>query len=255
VTVPQRRPVNRVTSTRRPKTAGEPPHVRRTRPPIASAAEDPATPDARLLHAPEDGEADGASETLVQKARIGGRSVLIAAWGKAQAASARVRAVSPIGQFGGLVVAALLLSAFAVIAALRPGATPANRAYVDNAETERVVAAARNALTVLYGYDGADMGGYAVAVHRVLTGPMAAQFDKTGQVSITAIEQTKLKTDVQVDPIGVTDLQGDHAELLLYLAVSGSKGGQAQQSASGPLVVRMTEVDGRWLASDIVDRN
>jgi Mce-associated membrane protein len=154
-----------------------------------------------------------------------------------------------------LVVAALLLSAFAVIAFLRPGAKPSNEAYLDNATTEQVKAAAKNALTVLYGYDADNMAGYSAAVHKVLTGPMAAQFDKTGQVSISAIEQTKLETAVQVDPIGVTDLQADHAELLLYLSVSGSKDGQAQQSASGPLVVRMTKIAGRWLASDIVDRD
>jgi Mce-associated membrane protein len=42
---------------------------------------------------------------------------------------------------------------------------------------------------------------------------------------------------------------------MVNLVVSANKDGVAQESASGPIVLRMQKKDGHWLASDIVDRN
>lgn len=156
----------------------------------------------------------------------------------------------------GLVAATVVLGAFAAVAAFhQPEAKPANQAYVDTAATDQVKAAARATLTTLYGYDAAHIDGWKDAADKVITGKMRQDFDKTADVTVSGIKQTGVKTDVNVDPIGVTQLQGDQAEVLVNLQVSSSRSGQIGDSAKGPLVLRMVKVDGRWLGSDVVDKD
>ncbi|WP_280234230.1 hypothetical protein [Nocardia cyriacigeorgica] len=151
-------------------------------------------------------------------------------------------------------VAALALAAFAVVAALRPGVPDDNAAFVDNAATEEVRAAAEHALRTVYGYRVEDIGGYQAAVSEVLTGKMRAELDSYASTTISAIEQAGTSTEAHVEPVGVTLLSGDRAEVLVNLVVSAEKDGIAQQSVAGPVVLQMRKVDGRWLAEDIVDR-
>ncbi|WP_228801952.1 hypothetical protein [Nocardia cyriacigeorgica] len=151
-------------------------------------------------------------------------------------------------------VAALALAAFAVIAALRPGVPDDNAAFVDNAATEEVRAAAEHALRTVYGYQLKDIDGYQAAVSQVLTGKMRAELDSYAATTISAIKQAGTSTEAHVEPVGVTKLTGDRAEVLVNLVVSAEKDGIAQQSVAGPVVLQMRKVDGRWLAEDIVDR-
>lgn len=151
-------------------------------------------------------------------------------------------------------IAAALLAGFAVVAALRPGVPDGDRAFVDTAATEEVRAAADNALRTIYGYDIARIDGYPDAVRQVVTGAMLADLDKFAATTIDAIKQSQTSATATADPIGVTLLTEDRAELLVNLVVSATKDGAAQQSVAGPVVLRMTKVDGRWLASEIVDR-
>jgi Mce-associated membrane protein len=65
--------------------------------------------------------------------------------------------------------------------------------------------------------------------------------------------QTGTKTEVHCEPIGVTFLTEDHAELLVNMVVAVTKDGVAQQHAAGPVLVRTEQVDGRWLAGDLPD--
>ncbi|WP_228783118.1 hypothetical protein [Nocardia cyriacigeorgica] len=151
-------------------------------------------------------------------------------------------------------VAALALAAFAVIAALRPGVPDDNAAFVDNAATEEVRAAAEHALRTVYGYQLKDIDDYQAAVSQVLTGKMRAELDSYAATTISAIKQAGTSTEAHVEPVGVTKLTGDRAEVLVNLVVSAEKDGIAQQSVAGPVVLQMRKVDGRWLAEDIVDR-
>ncbi|WP_228806783.1 hypothetical protein [Nocardia cyriacigeorgica] len=151
-------------------------------------------------------------------------------------------------------LAALALAAFAVVAALRPGVPDDNAAFVDNAATEEVRAAAEHALRTVYGYQLKDIDGYQAAVSQVLTGKMRAELDSYAATTISAIKQAGTSTEAHVEPVGVTELTGDRAEVLVNLVVSAEKDGIAQQSVAGPVVLQMRKVDGRWLAEDIVDR-
>lgn len=153
-----------------------------------------------------------------------------------------------------LLVAAVVVSAFAAVAALRPGVGDGNDAYVDTQATQQVVAAADNALKTVYSYDVQTVGGYKDAVHKVVTGKMRADFDKFADTTVDAIQQAKSTAQATPDPIGVTLLTDDRAELLVNLTVNATKDGAPQESAAGPIVLHMQKVDGHWLASEIADR-
>ncbi|AHH21703.1 hypothetical protein NONO_c69380 [Nocardia nova SH22a] len=153
-----------------------------------------------------------------------------------------------------LVVVSALLTAFAVIAALEPGVDDGNKAFVDNKATQEVTAAADNALKTVYSYDAKTIGGYKDAVHKVVTGKMRTDFDKFADTTVSAIQQAQSSAQAKADPIGVTLLTDDRAELLVDLTVSATKDGAPQPSATGPIVLHMQKVDGHWLASEISDR-
>ncbi|MEU0875809.1 hypothetical protein [Nocardia brasiliensis] len=154
----------------------------------------------------------------------------------------------------GCLIAAVLLGGFAVVAALRPGVDDSNRAFVDNKTTEEVRAAADHALKTVYAYDVKNIDGYRDAAKQVLTGKMLADLDKYADTTISAVKQAQTSADAKADPIGVTLLADDRAELLVNLVVSATKNGVAQQSVAGPIVLHMQKVGDRWLASDIVDQ-
>ncbi|WP_194816069.1 hypothetical protein [Nocardia sp. XZ_19_385] len=151
-------------------------------------------------------------------------------------------------------VVTVLLAGFAALAAQRPGVEDSNAAFIDSEATEEVRAAAEHALRTIYGYDLKQIDGYEQAVRQVVTGKMLSDLDNFGGTTIDAIKQAETSADAEADPIGVTLLDGDRAELLVNLVISANKGGQAQQSVAGPVVLQMTKIDGRWLAGDIIDR-
>ncbi|MFB8005502.1 hypothetical protein [Nocardia sp. NPDC056000] len=152
--------------------------------------------------------------------------------------------------------AAVLLAALAVVGALKPGVDDGNRAYVDNSSTDEVKAAARNALTTIYGYNAKDIDKFRDTARGVMTGKMLEEFDKDKllDTGIDAIKQTQTDTKATADPIGVTLLTGDHAELLVNLNIAAIKDGKPQPLAAGPIVLRMQKVGGKWLAAEIADR-
>ncbi|EME19326.1 hypothetical protein [Rhodococcus triatomae] len=149
---------------------------------------------------------------------------------------------------------AVALAVFAVIAWLRPGGQVDNRAWVDDAETMQVTATARDAIQTLYTYGFETVDQDFDAARGVLTDDMRSQFDQTAQVTRDAVIQTKTKTNAEVTDIGVKLLSDDHAELVATMNVSATNDGAVQGSASGPLSVTMTRVDGEWLLADIRDR-
>lgn len=154
----------------------------------------------------------------------------------------------------GLLAAAFVVTAVAVVAALRPGVEDGNRAFVDTSATQQVSAAGVNALKTIYSYDVKTIGGYKDAVHKVVTGKMLGDFDKFADTTVSAVQQAQSTATATPDPVGVTLLTSDRAELLVDLTVAATKNGVPQESASGPIVLRMQKVNGHWLASEIADR-
>lgn len=165
----------------------------------------------------------------------------------------RLRA-SGWGLGAGMLVAAIVLTAFAVVAFLRPGVGDGNAAFVNTAATQQVTAAADNALKTIYSYDVKNIDGYKDTVHKVVTGKMLGDFDKFADTTVSAVKQAQSTATATPDPIGVTLLTDDRAELLVDLTVAATKNGVPQESASGPIVLRMQKINGHWLASEIADR-
>ncbi|APA94132.1 hypothetical protein [Nocardia seriolae] len=154
---------------------------------------------------------------------------------------------------------AVLLLAFAVTGAVnhwvgKPNSDSGNLAYVDNTATDEVKAAADHALTTLYGYKAAEIDKWKTSVNSVLTDKMQKDFAKYVDTTVDTIRQTQTDTQVKTDPIGVTLLTGDRAELLVNLNISAVKDNKPEPLASGPIVLRMQKVDGHWLASEITDK-
>jgi len=160
----------------------------------------------------------------------------------------RARLVAVLG------AVAVVLAVFAVIAAFRPGADVANTAYVDAGGTAEVTEAARSALNTLYTYSPDTIDEYPDRARGVLTDHMRGEFDKTIDPTVAAVKQGGTATTVQVTDVGVKVLDGDRAELITNVTVSAESNGVAQDSASGPLIVRMEKVGGVWLLSDIADQ-
>ncbi|MFE7746047.1 hypothetical protein [Nocardia sp. NPDC057455] len=239
-----RRPVNRVTSKRRPTTetaraaSARPAAARKPRV-AGSGARTAAEPNTRRAEQ-RPAAASGPSwwRKLVSREKGRRRPAGRPRWGVTAA----------------LLIAAVLLGGFAWLAAQQPGVNTSNQAYVDNEATQEVRAAADNALRTVYAYDVKNIDGYRDTAKQVLTGKMLADLDKYADTTISAVKQAQTSADAKADPIAVTLLTDDRAELIVNLVVSATKDGVAQQSVAGPVVLHMQKVDGRWLASDIVDQ-
>ncbi|MGQ4596860.1 hypothetical protein [Nocardia sp. R6R-6] len=241
-----RRPVNRVTSKRRPVVE---------RPSRTASARAERTTPARKPRVSRPVAARRAVSAVQRRTQPTGPSQwrAIARWNPGR--PRRQAAGRPHwGVVAGLLISAVALGAFAWLAAQRPGVDTSNQAYVNNEATQEVRAAAEHALRSVYAYDVKNIDGYRDTAKGVLTGKMLADLDKYADTTISAVKQAQTSADAKADPIAVTLLTNDRAELLVNLVVSATKDGVAQQSVAGPVVLHMQKVDGRWLASDIVDQ-
>lgn len=242
----RRRPVNRVSATRRsvsrrPRVAGDPTVTRSTRLPGGAVPRPEPPVGARATRGTSHGRPRGGSVVARARLRLPRRT------GAAKGTRMWMRPLVTL-------LVAGLLAGFAALAAARPGVADDNAAFVDNAATEEVRAAAEHALHTVYGYRFEDIGGYEAAVREVVTGPMLDELDTFAETTVSAIEQARTSADAQADPIGVSLLTEDRAEVLVNLVVSATKDGAAQQSVAGPVVLHMHKENDRWLAADIVDQ-
>ncbi|MFR9774219.1 hypothetical protein [Nocardia sp. SC052] len=239
-----RRPVNRVTSKRRP--GAEPPRTASSRTERPAQARKPRV--AGVSRPAAESDNPRAEQTPAGAPRW--REIISRGKDRPRRTTGRPR----WGVSAALLIAALLLGGFAWLAAQQPGVDTSNQAYVDNEATQEVRAAADNALRTVYAYDVKKIDGYRDTAKQVLTGKMLADLDKYADTTISAVKQAQTSADAKADPIAVTLLTDDRAELIVNLVVSATKDGVAQQSVSGPVVLHMQKVGGRWLASDIVDQ-
>lgn len=235
-----RKPINRVTSKRRP--SGEQPA--RAAAPRSAPARKPRVPGATRPAAARPAR----EEQRPEQKKTAGRKRL------SRGSDPRKSGRSFWSLVAAMLIAALLLGGFAAVAASRPGVDDSNKAYVDNKATEEVRAAADHALKTVYAYDVKNIDNYRDTAKQVLTGKMLADLDKYADTTISAVKQAQTSADAKADPIAVTLLTDDRAELLVNLVVSATKNGAAQQSVAGPIVLHMQKVGDRWLASDIVDQ-
>ncbi|MGF0312984.1 hypothetical protein [Rhodococcus sp. IEGM1428] len=163
---------------------------------------------------------------------------------------------SGIGYKHVIVVAiiAVVLGAFAAVAAFKPFATIDNAAWVDSAATQEVTSAATDALQTLYTYKADTIDADFDAARAVLNQSMLDEFNSTADTTKSAVVQTKTGTEAMVTDIGVSRLEDDKAELIANVNISATQDGVASGSAEGPLTVNMEKVDGTWKLSAIDDQ-
>lgn len=150
--------------------------------------------------------------------------------------------------------AAVALGAFAGVAAFKPGAQVNNTAWVDTKTTAEVTNAAKDAVTAISAYDYQKIDDYVEGARAVLNDEMREEFDLTAETTKAAVVQGKMSTEASVTDAGVSVLDGDRAELTVYLNVSGTRDGVVEGSSETALGVKMEKIDGEWLLSGI-DRN
>ncbi|WP_179276346.1 hypothetical protein [Rhodococcus sp. 06-235-1A] len=151
-------------------------------------------------------------------------------------------------------VIAVVLGAFAAVAAFKPFATIDNAAWVDSAATQEVTSATTDALQTLYTYKAETIDADFDAARAVLNQSMLDEFNSTAETTKSAVVQTNTGTEASVTDIGVTRLEDDKAELLANVNISATQNGSATGSAEGPLTVNMEKIDGTWKLSAIDDQ-
>lgn len=146
------------------------------------------------------------------------------------------------------VVAAVLI-AFALVAALKPGTSVDNAAWVDQGVSSEVTRAGTDGLTALYKYNYETIDD-DLAKARDFMGPeLQEQTNQFLDAIKSGAQQTQTATDVDVMDIGLTRLESDKAELLANMNVSSTRAGAAYDSVMFPIVVNMEKIDGRWVVS------
>ncbi|GLW94652.1 hypothetical protein [Actinokineospora globicatena] len=126
-----------------------------------------------------------------------------------------------------------------------------NTALVDAAATSEVTGRLTVAVERTLSYSYTDLDANAKAVKETLAGTATCEYDKLfGQVRKLAPEQ-KLVLTTKVRKIGVTRLDGDRADLLVFVDQSTTRADQAQTTASGAVFgVRAERLDGGWKITD-----
>lgn len=167
-----------------------------------------------------------------------------------QQSKSRTR-VLPVVIVGAL---AVLLIAFATVAALKPGTQVDNAAWVDQGATSEVTRAATDGITALYRYNyetiDDDLANAATFMSPAMQEDTSAFLDSIKSNA----RQTQTATDVDVMDIGVTRLEEGKAEVLANVNVSSTRAGVAYGNAMFPLVVNLEKIDDKWVVSATQDR-
>ncbi|HEV8560079.1 MAG TPA: hypothetical protein VGR06_27400 [Actinophytocola sp.] len=137
-----------------------------------------------------------------------------------------------------LAVVALLLGGLAVwfqgeATRRTEGADTNNRALADPATQSEVVRQLRTAIEKSLSYNYTDLDSTARAVQDNLSGKALCEYDQLfGEVKKLAPEQ-KIVLSTQVREIGVTRLEADQAQLLVFVDQRTTRADQNQTTASG----------------------
>ncbi|WP_091382683.1 hypothetical protein [Actinokineospora alba] len=155
-----------------------------------------------------------------------------------------------------LAVLALVLAGLALwfrgeAGSLTGGADGTNRALTDSAATSEVQGKLTVAIEKTLSYNFTALDDTAKAVKEHLAGNAVCEYDKLfGQLKELAPAQ-KLVLTTKVRQLGVTRLDGDKADLLVFVDQSTTRTDQNQTTASGAQFgIRAEKLDGAWKITD-----
>ncbi|MBP2473040.1 Mce-associated membrane protein [Crossiella equi] len=150
-----------------------------------------------------------------------------------------------------ILLLALAATTWATIATATRGA-PANQALVDTAATDTVTRQVGDALRDVFTYDHTNTARTEDLATRVLTGRAVEQYRQLfAEVRATAPQQ-KLVLSTTVRAVGVKELTGDRATLLVLLdqqVLRGSDSSQRSGAAQVEVDARLSE--GAWRIAEL----
>ncbi len=160
-----------------------------------------------------------------------------------------MRRASALGVPAAVVVLSAVASLWFGLAAdrLRQNGWATNAALVDASSTAAVVDEVGAAVRSVFSYDYGNTDVTERSAREVLAGEAVEQYTALfGRVRQQAVEQ-KLVFTTTVRSIGVVELRGDHARLLVFVDQQSLRSGDNQHtSRAGQLEVRAERADGRW---------
>ncbi|CRK60067.1 putative integral membrane protein [Alloactinosynnema sp. L-07] len=169
------------------------------------------------------------------------------------AAAARNRSINLAIALG---VVALILAGLAIwfrgqADSLTGGADGNNRALTDSALTSEVKGKLTVAIEKTLSYNFTDLDATAKAVKEHLAGTAVCEYDKLFGVLKEQAPAQKLILTTKVRDLGVTRLEGDKADLLVFVDQSTTRTEQNQTTASGAQFgIRAEKIDGAWKITD-----
>ncbi|EGD55296.1 hypothetical protein [Gordonia neofelifaecis] len=148
---------------------------------------------------------------------------------------------------------AVVVGVIATVLAFHPGAdVNDNRAFVDQAETDQVLAQARAGACAPFQFDYQKLDKWADSTRETFTGGALDQFETFLKTNRNVIEQTKTASECQIEAMGVSDLEDDHATVVGTLVVSTSRDGVIAASDTPHVQYTMAKTeDGDWKISEV----
>jgi Mce-associated membrane protein len=151
---------------------------------------------------------------------------------------------------GILAGATVLFSCLAVWFWVTRAPAPANTALVDVAATNAVTDQVGRGIRTVFSYDPAQLDQTAAAAQQILTGSAMSQYNSLfAQAKQHAAEAQQVLTTA-VRSIGVVRMNGDAAQLLVFVDRQLVRGDQ-HESAVAQLLVTAAKSGEAWKISDI----
>ena len=152
-----------------------------------------------------------------------------------------------------LVVEAALVVA-GVLLVLNPRATgaPHNTALVDTAGTSQVIGQVSTALNQVLSYDYASPATNEAAAKKWLAGDAVGQYRTLFQQLNQRAAGQKLSFVAKVVSAGVTSLEGDRAQLLVFLDQKSTRASDGKSSiAAAQVMIGAEKQDGTWRITEL----
>lgn len=151
-------------------------------------------------------------------------------------------------------VVATALALWSVVEAqgIRTGGAAANRALTDVATTEAVTTAVRRAVESAFSYDHGNTDRTREAAREVLIGRAVQQYDELYAQVKQQAQARRLVLTTAVRSIGVMELRGDRAVVLVFVDQQIVQTGDgAHTSGASQMSVSVVRSNGTWLIEDI----
>lgn len=155
-----------------------------------------------------------------------------------------------------MLVAAVVLSVLSFVHARTPeeaAGSTANVALLDAPATQQVGAAAVDILQKAYSYSYTTIDQNLDEAVAVMTPEMGMQHRTNFGTIRKTVTQAKTTTKATVVSDAVRLLDGDRAEVIAFVVVTGDNGGTALQPSGYRFTASLLRTDGKWLLSGLTE--